>query len=155
MDLLDIKDTVGIRIDKQYYDFFLNKTARGGEAERSLFKTDYQRFLWAFILGLKAGKRKTLGKNPSSAFKWAVVKHQGDISKMIIGLVVQELYKDNIDALKNEFENAQGSGDTFSEKLRIAVEEYANAGFEIMLEKTMLCPDYIENVDEIIKDITN
>ena len=153
MDLLDIKETVGIKIDKQYYDFFMNKTARGGEKERSLFKTDYQRFLWAFILGINEGKKLPLSKNTESSFKWAIVKHQANISKMMIGLIVQEMYKDNIDALKEEFEQALETGESFSDKLKEALEEYANAGFKIMYEKTMLCPDYIENVDEIIKDI--
>lgn len=153
MKILDIKPTVSIRIGKEYYDFFFNQQLKGGKSERILFKMDYQRFLWAFILGIKSEKRVPLSSRTESSFKWEIIQRRPNISQLMIGLVIQEMYKENPEKLREDFENAENTDDSFSDKLRIAVEEYANEGFEILMQKSLLNPGYIEDVQSIVNDI--
>lgn len=153
MKILDIKPTVGIRIAKEYYDFFFNQQLKGGKSERVLFKHDYQRFLWAFILGVKSEKRLPLSSHTESPFKWEIIQRRPNISQLMIGLVIQEMYKDCPEKLRENFENAENTDDSFSDELRTAVEEYANQGFEILKQKSFLNPGYIEDVQSIVADI--
>lgn len=155
MKILDIKPTVSIRISKKHYDFFFNQQLKGGKSERILFKMDYQRFLWAFILGVKSEIRQPLTSPTESAFKWEIIQRRPNISQLMIGLVIQEIYKANPEKLREDFENAENTNDSFSDKLRIAVEEYANKGFEILTQKSLLNPGYIEEVQSIVEDILN
>ena len=152
MKILDIKPTVSIRINKEHYDFFFNKQSKGGKNERVLFKDDYQRFLWAFILGVKSEKRLPLSSRTESSFKWEIIQRRPNISQLMIGLVIQEMYKNCPEKLRENFENTD---DSFSDELRTAVEEYANRGFEIMKQKSFLNPGYIEDVQSIVEDILN
>lgn len=153
MKILDIKPTVGIRMEKKHYDFFCNQQLKGGKTDRVLFKMDYQRFLWAFILGIKAGERIPLSSKTESPFKWEIIQRRTNMAQMMIGLVIQEKYKDNPEQLREDFENAESSESSFSEELRNAVEEYANKGFEILTQKSLLDPGYIENVQSVVNDI--
>lgn len=153
MKILDIKPTVGIRIEKKHYDFFFNQQLKGGKSERVLFKMDYQRFLWAFILGIKSGERLPLSSPTESAFKWEIIQRRNNMSQLMVGLVIQEKYKDNPEQLREDFENAESSETSFSDELRVAVEEYANKGFEILTQKSILDPGYIENVQSVVNDI--
>lgn len=153
MKILDIKPTVGIRIQKDHFDFFFQQQLKGGKNERVLFKMDYQRFLWAFILGIKAGERVPLTSKTESAFKWEIIQRRPNMAQLMIGLVIQEKYKDCPEKLREDFENAQSGDNPFSDELRIAVEEYANKGFEILTQKMLIDNGYIENVQSVVNDI--
>lgn len=153
MKILDIKPTVGIRIERDHYNFFFNQQIKGGKSERILFKMDYQRFLWAFILGIKSGERLPLTASTESPFKWEIIQRRTNMAQLMIGLVIQEKYKDNPERLREDFENAETTETSFSDELRIAVEEYANKGFQILFQKSLLNQGYIEDVESIVHDI--
>ena len=155
--ILDIKPTLEMRMEQQYYDYFCNQKARSGEIDkksnRTLFKHDYQRYLWAFILGIKKGVRKPLSGKTAGSFKWEIIQRRNNVAQLMVGLVIQEKYKDNVDKLREDFEKCSEEGTSFSDALRLAIEEYANTGFDILMQKSLMNPGYIEDINIIVEDI--
>lgn len=71
----------------------------------------------------------------------------------MIALTLQELYKDNPDQLKKEFEVASERGENLGKQIRTAIEEYANTGFSIIDQRGKEKPGYIENIEYVVEDI--
>jgi hypothetical protein len=71
----------------------------------------------------------------------------------MIGLTLQELYKDNPDQLKIDFEQASENGENLGRKIKLAIEEYANTGFSILDRRSKEKLGYIENIEYVIEDI--
>ena len=66
--------SLSINVTKENYDLFFNQQAKQEtKKNRAVFKTDYQRFIWAFVLGIKTGKspkkrNKAQGENGLKRF---------------------------------------------------------------------------------------
>lgn len=71
----------------------------------------------------------------------------------MIALTLQELYKDNPDELKKDFEVASETGENLGRKIKTAIEEYANTGFSILDRRGKEKPGYIENIEYVVEDI--
>ena len=141
-----------INVSEDNYKIFFNQQAKQETTKnRVVFKTDYQRFIWAFVLGIRNGERLPLVGKKASSFKWQVIPQ--DSRTMILGLTIQELYKDNPTAIKEDIEKSEGN--SFNDSIRHAIEEYANAGFVEIRKKQITNPAYIENFDDVIEDILN
>jgi len=141
---------VPIFVTREHYELFFNQQAKQEtKSNRAVFKTDYQRFIWAFVLGLKAGKRIELDKQKESSFKWQYIP--ADSRSLLMGLTIQELYKDSPEALKQDLEVKGSEG--LSLAIRKAIEEYANAGFYEIRKKTIYNEFYIEDFEAIVEDI--
>lgn len=161
-DIIYIPETTKIRIEEKYYLKFCNQTEKNERrSDRAVFTTDWQRFLWAFILGLNAGQRTPFlkGEKTFTPFGFDVFKNQNKILNLIIALCLQEMYKDNPSKLKDDFEklstevDARGKQGNLGASVKLAMEEYANAGFAIISYQTENIPGYIENMDEIVRHI--
>ena len=135
--------------EEAYYAFMNQKKSADGRASRAVFKYDYQRFAWAFVLGISEGKRKELGKKKFSPFKWNIVPDE--MKTMLIALTIQEMYRDKPEGLKIDLNNL--SEEKFNAQLRTAIEEYANAGFSIMQHKDLDDRGYIDNFESVVQDI--
>ena len=156
MDPIHISETTKIRIREDFYLKFCNQTEKGeNRSEREVFTTDWQRFLWAFILGINEGKRTPFKKGDKtySPFGFDVFKNKQKMLRLIIGLTIQEIYKNDIGELKEDFENAETEGKNLGNDVKVAMEEFANTGFAIMMYKTSTIPGYIESMEEIVADI--
>ncbi len=156
LDPINIPETTKIRIRDDFYVKFCNQVEKGeNRSEREVFTTDWQRFLWAFILGINEGKRTPFkkGEKIHTPFGFDVFKNKQKMLRLIIGLTLQELYKNNVDKLKEDFETAEIEGKNLGNEIKIAMEEFANTGFAIMMYKTSIIPGYIENMEEIVADI--
>lgn len=162
---ISIPETTKLKIADEYYFKFFNQTANGdvedgpanakNRSSRAVFEKDWQRFLWAFILGINDGSRTKL---PSSShcktpFGFDVFKNRQKMLKVIFGLCLQEQYKNNPSQLKDDFEASTANGDNLGTSIRVAIEEYANTGFAIMKFRDNEVSGYIENMDEIVSDI--
>ena len=71
----------------------------------------------------------------------------------MIGLTLQEMYKNNPDQLKTDFENASNNNENLGRQIRTAIEEYANTGFSIIDRRGKEKPGYIENIEYVVEDI--
>ena len=71
----------------------------------------------------------------------------------MIGLTLQELYKDNPEKLKEDFESATEKNENLGKTIRLAIEEYANTGFSILDRRSREKPGYIENIEYVVEDI--
>lgn len=141
---------LSINVSEDAYLAFMNqKSNADGRSSRAVFKFDYQRFAWAFVLGISEGKRKEINGKKVSSFKWNTVPD--DMKTMFIALTIQELYKDKPDGLKRDLNNL--TEEKFNGQLRTAIEEYANAGFNIMQHKDLEDPGYIDNFESVVTDI--
>ncbi|MBD5447345.1 MAG: hypothetical protein HDR32_06310 [Treponema sp.] len=162
---ISVPETTKIRIADEYYKRFMNQTATGetesnvanakNREPREVFKTDWQRFLWAFILGLNNGERTKLppSKDCRTPFGFDVFKNHKKMLDVIFALCIQERYKDNPTKLKEDFELAEKKNENLGTEIRTAMEEYANTGFAIMSYRNNEVPGYIENMEEIVMDI--
>ena len=154
-DAIDLGDSYKFNIEDEWYKKFCNQVEKGEkQSERVVFSFDWQRFLWAFILGIQFEKRtpiRTKTKNPP--FGMEVFKNKSRIIKLIIGLVLQETYKDNPAQLKQDYEEAEKNGENLGKKIRTAIEEYANTGFAVIDQRSREQPGYIENIEYVIADI--
>ena len=115
---------------------------------------NWQRFLWAFILGIYVGKRMPLeskAKNPP--FGTEVFKNRSKILRLMIGLTLQENYGDDPDQLKKDFERLSQKGENLGKDIRVAIEEYANIGFSILDRRSKEKPGYIEDMELVVQDI--
>lgn len=155
-DPIYIPESTKIHIREEFYLKFCNQVQKGeNRSEREVFSTDWQRFLWAFILGIKEGKRTPFkkGEKTYTPFGFDVFKNKQKMLRLIIGLTLQELYKDNTNKLKEDFETAETEGRNFGTDIKLAMEEFANTGFAKMIYKTATIPGYIESMEEIVADI--
>lgn len=141
---------MSIYVSEDAYLAFMNqKKSAEGRSGRAVFKFDYQRFAWAFVLGISEGKRKKIDGKKISPFKWQVIPE--DMKSMIIALTLQEVYISKPGNLKSDLNSM--SEDNFNSMLRTAIEEYANEGFNILQHKELDEPGYIENFDLVVQDI--
>lgn len=141
---------LSINVSEDAYLAFMNqKNSADGRASRAVFKFDYQRFAWAFVLGISDGKRKEIVGKKISSFKWNTIPDE--MKTLLIALTIQEMYKDKPDGLKRDLNNL--SEEKFNTQLRTAIEEYANAGFTIMQHKDLDDPGYIDNFESVVQDI--
>lgn len=155
-DIIDLGESTKFNIDDVYYQKFCNKTEKGEllSSSRAVFRLDWQRFLWAFILGIHVGKKTPLeNKTKKPPFGTEVFKNRNKIIKLFIALTLQEEYKDNPDKLKQDFESASKNNENFGKIILKAIEEYANTGFSIMDRRGKEKPGYIENLEYIVEDI--
>lgn len=121
---------------------------------RAVFQFDWQRFLWAFILGITVEKRTPLqNKTKNPPFGKEVFNSKQKILKTMIALTLQEIYKDNPDQLKADFEKASENNENLGKKIKVAIEEYANTGFSILDRRGKEKPGYIENLEYVVEDI--
>lgn len=144
-------------IDEEYYKEFFNQTAKGEtHLDREVFEFYCQEFLWAFILGIKSGERTKINrKTKYSLFDQDTFKNRSKILKLITALTLQELYSDDPNKLKEDFEEATEKGENLGAKITDAIEEFANTGFSILERRTKNTPGYIENIQAVIDDILN
>ena len=143
-------------IEDVYYQKFCNKYEKEEttKASRNVFQFDWQRFVWAFVLGIYVEKRTPLtNKTKNPPFGKEVFDRRPKILKTMIGLVMQEIYKDNPDKLKEDFEESYDNGENLGKQLKVAIEEYANTGFNILELRSKDKPGYIENLEYVIEDI--
>ena len=157
-DIIDLGESYKFNIADEYYKKFGNKYAKEETTKesRSVFQFDWQRFVWAFILGIFVEKRTPLpdkDKTPNPPFGTEVFKNRSKILKLMIGLTLQEIYKDNPDQLKADFEIASDKGENLGKQIRVAIEEYANTGYSIMDRRGKEKPGYIENIEYVVEDI--
>lgn len=154
-DIIDLGDSYKFNIEDEWYKKFCNQVAKEEtRGTRAVFSFDWQRFLWAFILGIYVEKRTPLQnktKNPS--FGTEVFKNRSRILKIMIGLTIQETYKDNPDQLKTDFEEISSKNENIGKQIRLAIEEYANTGFAIIDQRNREKPGYIENIETVVEDI--
>lgn len=66
---------------------------------------------------------------------------------------MQEMYKDNPDQLKTDFENASKNGENLGKGIKTAIEEYANTRFSILDRHGREKPGYIKNIEYVVEDI--
>lgn len=62
-DVIDLGESTKFDIEDEYYKKFCNQLENEGtdaRSRRTVFKTDWQRFLWAFILGIYVGDKTPL-----------------------------------------------------------------------------------------------
>ncbi len=71
----------------------------------------------------------------------------------MIALTLQELYKENPDNLKADFEKATEKVENLGKSIKNAIEEYANTGFSILDRRGREMPGYIENLEYVVEDI--
>jgi len=155
-DIIDLGESYKFNWEDEWYKKFGNQVANAinRTTDRDVFKTDWQRFVWAFILGIFVEKRTTLqNKTKNPPFGIEVFKNRSKILKLMIGLTLQELYGKNTDQLKKDFEEATERNENIGKQIRIAIEEYANTGFAIINQRGRESPDYIENIEYVVKDI--
>lgn len=154
-EIIDI-GTSKFNIDDEWYNKFCNKYEKDETTKnsRAVFQFDWQRFLWAFILGISVEKRTALiQKTKNPPFGKEVFNGRGKILSTMIALTLQELYKDNPDRLKSDFEKASENNENFGRVIKTAIEEYANTGFSIIDRRGKEKPGYIENIEYVVDDI--
>lgn len=154
-DIIDLGESYKFNIEDEWYKKFCNQVAKEEtRGSRAVFSFDWQRFLWAFILGIYVEKRTPLQKKTKNPpFGTEVFKNRNRILKIMIALTIQETYKDNPDQLKTDFEEISAKNENMGKNIRIAIEEYANTGFAIIDQRNRERPGYIENIEYVIDDI--
>ncbi len=154
-DIIDLGDSYKFNIEDEWYKKFCNQVAKEEtRGSRAVFSFDWQRFLWAFILGIYVEKRTPLqNKTKNPPFGTEVFKNRSRILKIMIGLTIQETYKDNPDQLKTDFEEISSKNENMGKQIRLAIEEYANTGFAIIDQRNREKPGYIENIETVVEDI--
>lgn len=154
-DIIDLGDSYKFNIEDEWYKKFCNQVAKEEtRGTRAVFAFDWQRFLWAFILGIYVEKRTPLqNKTKNPPFGTEVFKNRSRILKIMIALTIQESYKDNPDQLKADFEEISAKNENMGKQIRSAIEEYANTGFAIIDQRNRERPGYIENIENIVEDI--
>ena len=154
-DIIDLGDSYKFNIEDEWYKKFCNQVAKEEtRGTRAVFSFDWQRFLWAFILGIYVEKRTPLqNKTKNPPFGTEVFKNRSRILKIMIGLTIQETYKDNPDQLKTDFEEISSKNENMGKQIRLAIEDYANTGFAIIDQRNREKPGYIENIETVVEDI--
>lgn len=154
-DIIDLGDSYKFNIEDEWYKKFCNQVAKEEtRGTRAVFSFDWQRFLWAFILGIYVEKRTPLqNKTKKPPFGTEVFKNRSRILKIMIALTIQETYKNDPDKLKSDFEEISSKNENMGKQIRLAIEEYANTGFAIIDQRNRERPGYIENIENIVDDI--
>ena len=155
-DVIDLGEFTKFNIDDEWYKKFFQKYAKNETTKNSrlVFQSDWQRFLWAFVLGIHVGERtKIQKKTENPPFGTEVFKNRNKILKLMIGLTLQETYGKNPEQLKKDFEDAEKAGENLGKKIKVAIEEYANTGFSILDRRSREKPGYIEDIELVIEDI--
>lgn len=154
-DIIDLGESYKFNIEDEWYKKFCNQVEKEEtRGSRAVFSFDWQRFLWAFILGIFVEKRTPLqNKTKNPPFGTEVFKNRNRILKIMIALTIQETYKEQPDKLKSDFEEVSQKGENLGKQIRVAIEEYANTGFAIMDNRTRELPGYIENIEYVVEDI--
>ena len=154
-DVIDLGESTKFNIEDVYYKKFCNQVEKGeNRSSRAVFAFDWQRFLWAFILGIYLGKRTPLeNKTKNPPFGTEVFKSRSKILRLMIGLTLQETYGDDPDQLKKDFERLSQKGENLGKDIRVAIEEYANTGFSILDRRSKEKPGYIEDIELVVQDI--
>ncbi len=154
-DIIDLGDSYKFNIEDEWYKKFCNQVAKEEtRGTRAVFSFDWQRFLWAFILGIYVEKRTPLqNKTKNPPFGTEVFKNRSRILKIMIALTIQETYKNDPDQLKSDFEEISSKNENMGKQIRLAIEEYANTGFAIIDQRNRERPGYIENIENIVDDI--
>ena len=154
-DIIDLGDSYKFNIEDEWYKKFCNQVEKEEtRGSRAVFSFDWQRFLWAFILGIYVEKRTPLqNKTKNPPFGTEVFKNRSRILKIMIGLTIQETYKDNPDQLKTDLEEISSKNENMGKQIRLAIEEYANTGFAIIDQRNREKPGYIENIETVVEDI--
>ncbi len=154
-DIIDLGESTKFNIEDEWYKKFCNQVVKSEtRGSRAVFSFDWQRFLWAFILGINVEKRTPIqNKTKNPPFGTEVFKNRNRILKIMIALTLQELYKDDPDKLKTDFEEVSTKGENLGKQIKIAIEEYANTGFSIMDLRSKDRPGYIDNLEYVIEDI--
>lgn len=154
-DIIDLGDSYKFNIEDEWYKKFCNQVAKEEtRGTRAVFSFDWQRFLWAFILGIYVEKRTPLqNKTKNPPFGTEVFKNRSRILKIMIALTIQETYKNDPDKLKSDFEEISSKNENMGKQIRLAIEEYANTGFAIIDQRNRERPGYIENIENIVDDI--
>ncbi len=146
-----------IRIQKEYYDAYFDQQNRATRrVERSVFEYDYQRFLWAFILGVSGGQRKELEGPTKVAFKWDVIEKRPEVANKMIGLALYANYDADASRLKTDYLNmleGEEGQSALGRVLRNSIEEFANAGFAIITDREVDEAGYLEDPQRILLDI--
>lgn len=154
-EIIDIGSSK-FNIQDEWYKKFCNKYEKEETLKnsRAVFAFDWERFLWAFILGISVEKRTPLtDKTKNPPFGKEVFASRNKILKTMIALTLQELYKENPDNLKADFEKATEKGENLGKSIKNAIEEYANTGFSILDRRGREMPGYIENLEYVVADI--
>lgn len=154
-EIIDIGSTK-FNIEDEWYNKFCKKYEKDETTKnsRAVFQFDWQRFLWAFILGITVEKRTPLqNKTKNPPFGKEVFNNKQKILKTMIALTLEEIYKDNPDQLKADFEKASENNENLGKKIKVAIEEYANTGFSILDRRGKEKPGYIENLEYVVEDI--
>lgn len=154
-DIIDLGSSK-FNIEDEWYHKFCNKYEKDetSKSSRAVFRYDWQRFVWAFILGISWGKRTKLSqKTKSPPFGKEVFNGRTKILNTMIALTFQEMYKDNPDGLKADFEKVSEEGKNLGEKVKVAIEEFANTGFSLIDNRGKDKPGYIENIEYVVEDI--
>ena len=154
-DVIDLGESTKFNMEDEWYNKFCNQVAKGEkQSERVVFSYDWQRFLWAFVLGIYVNRRTPIqNKTKTPPFGTEVFKNRSKILRLMIGLTLQEIYKDDPTKLKADFEEPSESGENLGKMIRVAIEEYANTGFAVMEQRSREKPGYIENLEYVIDDI--
>lgn len=154
-DVIDLGESTKFNMEDEWYNKFCNQVAKGEkQSERVVFSYDWQRFLWAFVLGIYVNRRTPIqNKTKTPPFGTEVFKNRSKILRLMIGLTLQEIYKDDPTKLKADFEEASESGENLGKMIRVAIEEYANTGFAVMEQRSREKPGYIEKLEYVIDDI--
>lgn len=152
-----ISGNPSIRICEDYYQNFFNQQKKQTKRkERLVFANDYQIYLWAFLLGYESKVRTPLEGKTNYAFKWDIIEKRFNLSRKIIGLLVLFLYENDPSRIKSDYQeikNENTNESKLSQELRIAFEEFANTGFDIIAQKEFSEPGYIHNGLAITQDI--
>ena len=154
-DIIDLGEAYKFNIEDDWYKKFCNQVEKGEtRGSREVFSFDWQRFLWAFILGICVATKTPLqNKTKNPPFGTEVFKNRNKILKLMIGLTLQEKYKENPEKLKTDFEEATQKGENLGKQIRQEIEEYANTGFSIIDRRTREKPGYIEDIELVVEDI--
>lgn len=143
-------------IEENWYNQFCNKYEKEEttKSSRTVFQYDWQRFLWAFILGIFVKKRtKLTNKTKTPPFGKEIFNGREKVLNTMIALTLQELYGEKPDELKADFEKASEKQENLGKTIKIAIEEYANTGFSIISQRGQERPGYIESIEDVVVDI--
>ena len=80
-DIIDLGDSYKFNIEDEWYKKFCNQVAKEEtRGSRAVFSFDWQRFLWAFILGIYVEKRTPLqNKTKNPPFGTEVFKNRRNV----------------------------------------------------------------------------
>lgn len=126
---------------KVKYDEYANPQSKESSKEKIFFSRMVDLFLLAAIYGFKEGLRKPLplGENKQELFKWTTFnKEDVLLIKTIALLEINKEQGANPDIINSKTE------------MIVIVQEYANGGFDSLMEKLEESPDIEKNYMELL-----